>query len=145
MRTSRVALLMLVCMQVEAADDFKIIKLEQDVRNLERQVQDLSRQLAELQQRDSRSDDQRVPAPRPAAQPPSSQWLDATNWNRVRAGMSELEVISTLGPPTSLRGADDGGSRTLIYAMEIGSSGFLSGSVQLKDRRVTEVQKPVLK
>lgn len=145
MRANCLALLMLVCMQVEAADDFKIIKLEQDVRNLERQVQDLSRQLAELQQRGSRSDDQRVPEPRPAAQPSSSQWLDAVNWNRVRVGMSELEVISTLGPPTALRGADDESSRTLMYAMEIGSSGFLSGSVQLKDRRVTEVQKPVLK
>ena len=59
--------------------------------------------------------------------------------------MVELEVISLLGPPTSLRGAADSPSRTLMYAMEIGSSGFLSGSVQLRDRAVVEVSPPVLR
>jgi hypothetical protein len=129
-----------------AADDFKVIKLEQDMRNLERQVRELQRQLAEVQQR-SRD----TPGPRPDASsdaPNASsagQWLDAANWKRLRPGMEELEVISILGPPTSLRGAADSASRTLMYAMEIGSSGFLSGSVQLKDRVVFEVSAPVLR
>jgi hypothetical protein len=129
-----------------AADDFKVIKLEQDVRNLERQVRELQRQLAEVQQRSRGTLEPRpdTPSDAPSASV-SGQWLDAANWKRVRPGMAELEVISLLGPPTSLRGAADSPSRTLMYAMEIGSSGFLSGSVQLKDRVVVEVQTPELK
>ena len=56
--------------------------------------------------------------------------------------MSELDVISTLGPPTTIR--EESGSRVLRYAMEIGSSGFLGGSVTLRDRVVVEVRKPAL-
>ena len=40
---------------------------------------------------------------------------------------------------------DENGTRVLLYAMEIGSSGFLSGSIALKDRVVVDVHKPVLK
>ena len=72
------------------------------------------------------------------------QWLDAANWKRVRVGMSELEAINILGAPTSLRG-ESSGARTLMYAMEIGSSGFLSGSVELRDRKVVSVQLPALR
>jgi hypothetical protein len=57
--------------------------------------------------------------------------------------MSELEVISLLGPPTSMRTTD--GQRVLLYAMEIGASGFLSGRVNMRDRVVLEVQSPVLR
>jgi hypothetical protein len=59
--------------------------------------------------------------------------------------MSELQVIETLGPPTSMRGAGDGDERTLFYALEIGAGNFLSGSVQLQDRRVVQISTPVLK
>jgi hypothetical protein len=48
-----------------------------------------------------------------------------------------------LGPPTSMR--EENGVRVLLYAVEIGSSGFLGGSVSLRDRKVVDVQKPVLK
>ncbi len=57
--------------------------------------------------------------------------------------MSELEVIEILGQPTSMR--SEGDSRLLLYAMEIGASGFLSGSVRLRDGEVVEVQTPILK
>jgi hypothetical protein len=146
MRILAILLLSVWLSPVIAADDFKVIKLEQDVRNLERQVRELQRQLADVQQR---SRGTLEPRPDVTSDPPSAsstgQWLDAANWKRVRPGMEELEVISLLGPPTSLRGAADSPSRTLMYAMEIGSSGFLSGSVQLKDRVVVEVQTPVLR
>ena len=56
--------------------------------------------------------------------------------------MSELEVIDLLGAPTSMRA--EGDARVLLYAMEIGSSGFLRGSVTLRDRAVVEVQQPTL-
>ncbi|HWK74651.1 MAG TPA: hypothetical protein VNQ81_10300 [Povalibacter sp.] len=146
MRKVGLILLLAACTQLAGADDYKLMKVEQDVRNLERQVQELSRQIADLQRRDSRAQDRTAIRERAAPlQPGSPQWLDIENWNRLRVGMSEMEVISTLGPPTSMRGDPDSDSRTLLYAMEIGSSGFLGGSVQLKDRRVTELQKPVLK
>ncbi|HJY42319.1 MAG TPA: hypothetical protein VJ303_13810, partial [Steroidobacteraceae bacterium] len=68
---------------------------------------------------------------------------EATRWERIRAGMSELEVIGVLGAPTSMR--QDGDTRVLLYAMEIGASGFLGGSVEFRDRAVTAINKPVLK
>jgi hypothetical protein len=127
-----------------ATDELRIIKLEQDVRNLERQVQTLTRQINELRGQLQRSGD-RLPAlsaaPAPAVSSPS--WLDVSNWNRVRPGMDELSVIGALGPPTSMR--EENGTRVLLYAMEIGSSGFLGGSVSLRDRKVVEIQKPMLK
>lgn len=146
MRKVGLVLLLAACTLLAGADDYKLMKVEQDVRNLERQVQELSRQIADLQQRGSRAQDRTATVERTAPLPPGSpQWLDIENWNRLRVGMSEMEVISALGPPTSMRGDPGSDSRTLLYAMEIGSSGFLSGSVQLKDRRVAELQKPVLK
>jgi hypothetical protein len=124
-------------------DDFKIIKLEQDVRNLERQVSVLSRQIDDLRMQLSRSGDRPISARPTTAASSSSDWLLASNWARVRAGMSELEVIDALGPPTSMRVDDD--ARVLLYALEIGTGAFLSGSVTLKERRVVDVERPTLK
>lgn len=39
---------------------------------------------------------------------------------------------------------DENGARVLLYAMEIGSSGFLGGSVTLRNRAVTAFRKPEL-
>jgi hypothetical protein len=131
---------------VAAEDDtYRLMKVEQDVRNLERQVQTLTRELDDLRQQQSRAGDH-MPSARSSsalAGPSSTAWLEATRWERIRTGMSELEVIGVLGPPTSMR--QDGDTRVLLYAMEIGSSGFLGGSVEFKDRAVTAVNKPVLK
>ena len=130
-----------------AADDdtYRLMKVEQDVRNLERQVQTLTRQLDDLRMQQSRAGE-RIPSARSSSAPAgasSTAWLETTRWERVRMGMSELEVIGVLGQPTSMR--QDGDTRVLLYAMEIGSSGFLGGSVEFKDRAVTAVNKPVLK
>ena len=138
-------LLLALCLPCTAADDFKVIELEQDVIELERRVEELSRQVAQLQQRNAAAATgpaTHVESPAPAGLVP---WLSAANWGRVRAGMSEFEVIGILGPPSSVRGAPESESRTLMYAMEIGSSAFLSGRVELKDRRVVEVQVPALR
>jgi hypothetical protein len=141
------AMLMLaVAQSASAADDFKVIKLEQDVRRLEQQVRDLSRQVAELRRTAGTSIDQAA-ASREVAAPPSSTsplWLQAKNWQRLKNGMSELQVIDILGPPTSTRAAD-ADNRVLLYALEIGIGSFLSGSVELRDRRVVEIKSPVLK
>ena len=140
-------LVVLLSFSAVAADDdtYRLMKVEQDVRNLERQVQTLTRQLDDLRMQQSRAGE-RIPSARASSAPAaasSTAWLEATRWDRVRTGMSELEVIGVLGQPTSMR--QDGDTRVLLYAMEIGSSGFLGGSVELKDRAVTAVNKPVLK
>jgi hypothetical protein len=131
---------------VAAEDDtYRLMKVEQDVRNLERQVQTLARELDEVRQQQSRAGDH-APSARSSSAPAganSTAWLEAPRWERVRTGMSEFEVIGLLGPPTSMR--QDGDTRVLLYAMEIGSSGFLGGSVEFRDRAVTAINKPALK
>lgn len=127
-----------------AAEDFKITLLEQAVRELQREVQAQAQQIDALRRQLSLPAGQ--PA-KPATQGPAStpgQWVDATRWQQLRPGMGELEVISILGPPTSMREAGEG-QRVLLYAMEIGASGFLGGSVTLRDRAVIDIQMPLLK
>jgi hypothetical protein len=135
--------LMLAPIAATAADDLKVSQLEVDVRDLRREVQGLSRQIDELQRQITRSDSrERSPLPSIAPGNSSEFWVDASRWQRLRTGMSELEVISALGPPTSMRGNKR--ERLLLYATEIGSSGFLGGSVRLRDGVVVEVRKPTL-
>ena len=136
------ALFMLAALPAAAADDGRISFLEQEVRNLQRQVLALSRQVDGLTTRPGRV----TPG---AAQPrdagpavDSPQWVNAAKWRQLRTGMSELDVIAALGAPNSMR--DENGARVLLYALEVGSSGFLGGSVTLRDRAVIEVRQPTL-
>jgi outer membrane murein-binding lipoprotein Lpp len=142
-RMALMAVLMGASMGAVAADDLKVSQLEQDVRELQRQVQALSRQI-EMQRAQSTPAPQMV-RPKTSSAAGSGEtpaWVDAARWQKLQPGMSELEVVTTLGPPTSMR--VEGGQRILLYALEIGSSGFLGGSVTLRDRAVINVQKPVL-
>jgi hypothetical protein len=125
-----------------AADSNRIIALEQDVRNLERIVGNLEREVRELRRGGTQ------PAMSSSVRPTqsdraASDWVSASKWKQLRLKMSELEVIEMLGAPTSMR--NEGNSRLLLYAMEIGATGFLSGSVRLRDGEVVEVQAPTLK
>ena len=142
MKTLRPWLLIVAALPLSvAADDLRVNQLEQEVRRLERQVQALSRRLDEMQRPSFKTE--RATTPPAAAQPPGSEWLDAGKWRRVTPGMSEIDVIGLLGPPTSMR--EENGERALLYALEVGTSGFLSGSVTLRDRVVARVQTPVLR
>jgi hypothetical protein len=142
-RAARILVLLLSPVAALAADDARVMRLEQEVRTLQRDVQNLSRQIDQLRLQTSRPspDGRRPPPPPPATD--TSGWLDAAKWQKLRPGMSELEVISLLGAPTSTRERD--GGRELLYAMEIGTAAFLGGSVLLRDRKVVEVQVPGLK
>jgi hypothetical protein len=126
-----------------AADDFRVSQLEQDVRDLQRQVQSLSRQ-AEAQRATPAIDAKANAdaAGRVRELPRAPAWVDAAKWRLVQPGMGELEVLGILGPPTSMR--QQQADRVLLYAMEIGASGFLVGSVTLRDRSVASVQRPAL-
>lgn len=129
-----------------ATEDLRISQLQQDVRDLQRQVRAQASQIEALRARlalpgpPGVAPGRSLPREAPAA---GDAWLDARKWERVRAGMPELEVIALLGPPTSMRANAD--ERVLLYAMEIGSSGFLGGSVTMRGRVVAEVQTPVLR
>ncbi len=139
-RFTLIMILACVPLAAPAADDLQVRFLEQEVRRLEQQIQALGRRIDELERpmRSVPPSAPRVSQPRPA----SDTWVDAAKWRRIRNGMSELEVIGLLGAPTSMREVD--GARVLFYAMEIGTSGFLGGSVKLRDRAVIEVRQPVL-
>ena len=142
---SRLLLAFLILpLTASAADEGRFSFLEQEVRNLQRQVQTLTREMNELRTRPERLD---VKANATGAAPAAvsedlPRWVDASRWRRLRAGMSEIEVIGSLGAPTSMR--EEGGARVLLYAMEIGGSGFLGGSVMLRERAVVEVKTPTL-
>src|SRR5688572_1184143 len=88
-----------------AADDLRIAQMEQDIRDLKRQVQTLTRQIEELRRLPANPAARRSPSPAAAA---STAWLDLSKWNQLRPGMSEMEVLSSLGPPTTMR--DSGGA-----------------------------------
>lgn len=148
-------LLMLLAAPLSAfgQDSHQIARLEQDVRQLQREVQILSQLVNQLRVQAGRAQSPATTAPPPlggsrAAPPPSpvasdARWLNAARWRNLRTGMSELEVIAELGPPTSIRGEDP--ERVLLYALEIASSGFLAGSVTLRDRAVVAIEMPILK
>ena len=138
--------LFLICslpLLANAADEGRVSFLEQEVRNLQRQVMTLTRRVDELGAR-APSAAERLELPRSRTEPDASdgRWLDAGKWRQLRPGLSELEVVSLLGPPTSMRNED--GARVLFYALEIGTSGFLGGSVKFRERVVSEIRAPVL-
>ena len=143
MRVPLLLLVSLIASAAFAADSNRIIALEQDMRNLERQVSTLEREVRELRQRGQTSPLRTGTTSRDEPLTTTDAWLSAAKWKTLRIGASEMEVIETLGPPTSMR-VDDG-ARVLLYAMEIGASGFLGGSVTVKDREVIAIEPPVLK
>ena len=135
------AMFWLVLPGAAAADDLRVNQLEQEVRELKRQMLTLSRQVDELK-RTRLPVTSGAPAVQPAPEP-GTRWIDAARWQKVTVGMKELDVLALLGPPTSTR--EDGGARLLFYALEIQPGGFLSGSVTLRDRVVSEVRRPELR
>jgi hypothetical protein len=127
-------------------DDLRVRQLEQDIMRLQRELDAQSRRLESLE-RTQRSASSGMPVPAPATRPQdnSPAWLIGTNWDRVRPGMKELDVIALLGRPTTVRMEDDGKGRALFYAMELGPNAILSGNVRLGDTGVTQVNRPVLR
>lgn len=83
-----------------------------------------------------------VPGLRLGTSAPSGvRWHTPGNWDQVRTGMLESQVISTLGTPTDVQQV--GSLRTLFYRGEVPGSGFVSGNVKLGEDRVYLVNKPV--
>jgi len=143
------ALVMLAPTSILAADDIRVGKLEQDVLELQRLIRQQERRIESLERELATAPRSGAPAPAPAAgratnSAQSGLWTNTANWEKLQPGMPELEVVQVLGPPTSLRDATDG-SKTLYYAMEIGTGSFLMGSIVIADRRILEIHKPTFK
>ena len=127
------------------ADELREQRLDQQLQELRRQVDIQSRRIDQLE-RSVRSgaptgqvDVGKVPAP-----PDAAPWLVSSNWERVRPGMSAEQVAGILGAPNSERpGA--AGVTTLLYALEVQEGVFVAGRVELRDGKVTTVQKPELR
>jgi len=131
-----------------AQDALRIEELRQDIAELRRLIREQSRRIDNLE-RLARMPDAPDAARRtregvPLTLPPGSdKWLSSRNWDRVKPGMKELEVLDILGYPTSVREGTKG--KTLFYTVPIGESGFLSGRVIIAGEEVREVEKPTLR
>lgn len=146
MRKALSACVALLATTAGAADDFRVMKLEQEMRTLERQVRSLQHQVSALERQLRRAGLEVDPSVdrEPSVTDMEAPWLSSRAWKRVRSGMDELEVIETLGKPVASR-RDAQGRRILLYTLEIGSTGFLTGSVAFEDGRVVEVHEPRLR
>lgn len=126
-------------------DEFRLSNVEQSIRALQTQLRDQARLIDDLQRQIGGPTRPRITERSSSADGTNNAWLNAASWKRLRNGMSELEVVSILGPPTQMRVSDDKTTRTLLYALEIGSSGFLGGNVVFSDGSLSAVNTPVLK
>jgi hypothetical protein len=138
---------MLLTSTFSRADELKTTNLQQDVLELQRLVRQQQQHIEALErQAGSRPPVSTTAAPGVArtTEVPAN-WLNGSDWERVRPGTSELEVIRILGVPSSLRKSADGVQRVLYYALEIGTGGFLSGSVTIADHKVVAMEKPTIK
>ena len=142
-----VSLLMLLCASPCASgDDIRERQLELDVEQLRRELQAQSRRIDQLE-RGSRSADLSAATSTqkaPPAPPKVPAWLVTANWDRVRPGMSGDEVTKILGPATSERAGETGGT-LFLYGLEIQEGVFLAGRVEFQDGKVSAVKKPALR
>ena len=131
---------------VLAQDDLRVRQLENEVLRLQREI-DAQNQRIERLESNARAPGS-VPLPSvvsPRAADSSPAWLVSTNWDKVRTGMKEIEVIALLGRPTSLRSDKDPPGHTMFYALELGPNQFLTGNVRFGDAGVAEINRPTLR
>jgi hypothetical protein len=130
-----------------AADEqLRIRQLENEVMRLQRELDAQARRIDGLE-RSARGITQPSAPPSSVSRPADSSpaWLLTANWDRIRPGMKELDVIALLGRPTSVRTEDNGKVRALLYAMELGPNSVLAGNVRMGDAGVSEINKPTLR
>jgi hypothetical protein len=141
--------LLVVTLPAAAQDALRVRQLGSDVQRLERDIQAQSRRIDQLEQSLRGAGTQPLPTSpsvlRQNAGEGSPAWLVSTNWDRVKVGMKDIEVIALLGRPTTVRKEDDGKRHVLLYALELGPNAVLAGNVELTETGVTQVNKPVLR
>lgn len=142
-------LLLSTCLTLQVAsaapiDEFRLSDIEQKIRDLETTTREQARLISQLQSQTPGMRSTGVAAPSSASSSSELRWINAASWNRLKPGMSELQVVEILGAPTQMRSADNQ-SRQLLYALEIGRSGYLTGRVTISKGTVTAIEIPTLK
>ncbi len=141
-----VAVFVAAAAPVFAQESERVRQLQQDVDVLNSTVREQNRRIEALE----RVLSERVPAisstitnatPTQEISSARQPWHDGKSWGLVKKGMSEAQVISILGPPTSVDAV--GGFKTLFYRGEVSGSGSVSGNIKLQDDRVWQVNTPV--
>lgn len=127
------------------ADDIRLQQLESEVTRLRREVEEQARRIDQLERSAREATLSQSTPGQPRRSDDSPAWLVTTNWDRIRPGMKELDVIALLGRPTSVRIDAAGKVHTFLYALELGPKAFLSGNVRLDDSGVVDVAKPTLR
>ncbi len=129
----------------QAQEELRVRQLENEVMRLQRELDAQSSRIDSLERslRIAGSSAPVAAMPRPADSSPA--WLVTANWDRLRPGMKDLDVIAVLGRPTSVRTDPDGKSHTLLYALELGPNAVLAGNVRIGDAGVAEINRPTLK
>jgi hypothetical protein len=69
-------------------------------------------------------------------------WKSLAVWSRLKVGMSHAQVVAILGKPTSAKNIASS-FETLFYHGDVPGSGSVTGTVELKDDRVWEINTPV--
>lgn len=107
-------------------------QLRRTVADQERRIADLEKTVRAMQATLA-PPPHRIPSPTPL-------WHQPVNWGRLKAGISEAQVVELLGPPTRISSVED--KRTLYYQPDAKSTSPLHGTVTLIDDRVTAVEPP---
>ncbi len=129
-----------------AQEDIRVRQLEGEVQRLQRELATQARRIDQLE-RDMRLSGTTTRAAAGSSRPADSSpaWLVVGNWDRIRTGMKELDVISILGRPTSARQDEAGKASTFFYALELGPNAVLVGSLKFDQAGVAEVKRPGLR
>jgi hypothetical protein len=126
-------------------DTLRVRQLESEVNRLQRELSAQARRIDELERAVRKGGSPRAAAGVSDRTGNSPAWLVSTNWDRLRPGMKEVDVIALLGRPTSVRTDDAGEIRAFWYAMEIGPTIVLAGNVQLDENGVAKINRPALR
>lgn len=124
--------------------DPRVQQLEIEVARLTREIVALTRRIDLLERGARPADGAASPVTRPSSTDRSAPWMNLANWDRVKPGMSATQVVQILGPPNTVRDAKDG-TRTMLYAAELGPTAILAGNVRTTPQGVVEVTKPTLR
>ena len=133
----------------QAQDELRVRQLENEVSRLQRELDAQSRRIDELERniRGASANSLSPAAPDVIRRDTESSpaWLLTTNWDRIKPGMKDVDVIALLGRPTAVRPDPDGKGHALMYALELGPNAVLAGNVRFDESGVAQVTKPTLR
>lgn len=78
-----------------------------------------------------------------AATAAASAWKTNSAWKRLKEGMSRAQVVAILGMPTSVKSVGDRTYETLFYRGDVPGAGSVTGTVELNNDRVWQINIPV--